>query len=110
MNAPRNMPGNKPARKTVAGNLLHAFSSCAELELAPGVAVAVEVELELEVKLFDVEGLEEELELCVDDALAPLEELGEAGDVSEVPDLLEPVSKLQTAREFGWFLGASMQA
>jgi hypothetical protein len=108
MNAPRNMPGNKPARKTVAGNLLHAFSSCAELVLAPGVAV--EVELEPEVELFDVEGLEEELEPCVDDALVPLEELGEAGDVSEVPDLLELVSKLQTGREFGWFLGASMQA
>lgn len=99
MNAPRNMPGNKPARKTVGGNLLHDFSSCAELVLAP--AVAVEMELELKAGLFDVEGLEEELELCVDDALAPLEELGEAGEVSEVPDLLDPVSKLQTGLEFG---------
>lgn len=79
--------------------MLHVFSNCAELVLAP--EVAVEVELELEVGLLDVEGLEEEPELCVDDVLVPLEELGEEGDVSEVPDLLELVSKLQTGLEFG---------
>lgn len=77
----------------MTGNLLHVFSNCAELVLAPDMAV--EVEVELEVGLLDVEVLEGELalEFCVDDAL---EELEEAGEVSEVPDLLEPVFKLQT--------------
>lgn len=107
MKAPMNMPGNKPARKTVTGNLLHEFSNCAELVLALGVALEVEVELAAE--LFDGEVFEEELELelCIDDVL---EELEEAGEVSEVPDLLEPVFKLQTGLEFCWFLGASMHA
>ena len=81
----------------MGGNLLQVFSSCAELALAPEVAV----EVELEVGLFDVEGFEEEPELCVDDALEPLEELGEEGDVSEVPDLLEAVRRLQTGLRFG---------
>ena len=83
------MPGNSPAKKTVAGNLLGA-ATCAALVLAPGIAVDVDVEvpvLEAEDEVLDEEPESEEL---FDD------EEGDEEELSEEPNLLVPVFKLQT--------------
>jgi hypothetical protein len=74
MNAPTNMPGNKPAKKTVAGNLLHRGwrEVAAALDVFVGVAVG----------LADEAVLEAEVELA---------------DADVVPDLLALVRREQTA-------------
>jgi hypothetical protein len=74
INAPTNMPGKSPAKKTVAGNLLQ----CAWIEAAAALEVFVAVAVELADVVFEVEV-----------------ELLEAGDVSVDPDLLELVKREQ---------------
>jgi hypothetical protein len=86
-NAPMNMPGKKPAKKTPTGNLLHLGSISDSEELTPG-----EVILEVAVELVDVAVCDEVAEeLLLDEAPVDVEE------VSVLPDLLVSAIRLQMA-------------